>query len=178
MRWFWKKKKPEIISTTHPKVLVCESILQISVMLLQEAKDEHSAHEGILYWAGKSFDNHWWITTCIAPQTISTWGSYKTSARSNADVIQLLAKHKLEIFSQLHSHPGTNVNHSEGDDKGALMPYENFLSIVVPSYAEFGILPLERCGVHRFQNNRFVRLSETEINSTLTIVPSTFNLRK
>lgn len=176
-RTFWGNKTKGHAKNCRPQIYICDFVISQSVTLLGESKDEISAHEGILYWAGKNFDDKWFVTTCIAPQALTTPGSYQTSAQANAEVIKYLAVHRLEMLGQIHSHPGDLVDHSKGDDRGALMPYENFLSIVVPYYASQGILPLNQCGVHRYQNKKFIRLSNDEIRKSFWIVPQILNLR-
>lgn len=153
-----------------PHVTIAADLISESVLLLQGAMDDVSAHEKVLYWAGVRTEKAWHITTCIEPELTSTWGSYHTSAVANAKVIQYLASNELELLCQVHSHPGIFVDHSDGDNEGAFMPYEGFLSIVVPFYGADGILPLKQCGVHRFQNGRFYRLTEGEIHEGFTIV--------
>lgn len=152
-----------------PHVTIAADLIRKSVLLLQGAMDEVSAHEKVLYWAGVRTEGVWHITTCIEPELTSTWGSYQTSAVANAKVIQYLASNELELLCQVHSHPGIFVGHSDGDDEGAFMPYEGFLSIVVPFYGADGIVPLVQCGVHRFQNGSFYRLTESEIDGGFTI---------
>ena len=57
-----------------------------------------------------------------------------------------------------------------GDDKWAANKMTGLLSIVVPKYCIDGMLPLKTCGIHRFENNNFMRLSEEYINSHFDIV--------
>ena len=45
------------------------------------------------------------------------------------------------------------------------MPYEGFLSIVVPHYGRRGMMPLTVCGVHVFESGRFRRMGEAEVES-------------
>ncbi|MEW6732143.1 MAG: hypothetical protein AB1489_12515 [Acidobacteriota bacterium] len=170
-----KKKLSPPSKSKSPIVLIHESLIQDSVVLLQQAKDETSAHECILYWAGKSLGSEWIITTCIVPRAETTWGSFITSAASNAEVIAFLALYKLELLAQVHTHPEDLVDHSAGDDAGALMPFENFLSIVVPKYGSAGILPLNQCGVHRYESGRFRRLSNVEIEVGFKLIPIIHN---
>lgn len=161
-----------------PKVIIATRVIDESVGLLQGAGDERSAHEKVLYWAGKSFDDRWVLTSCIAPKATTTWGSYSTSASENAKVIKFLAESELELLCQVHSHPGDLVGHSTGDDEGAFMPFENFVSIVVPNYGQRGILPLTQCGVHRFNNGKFVRLSDKEVEASFSVIDDVSNLIK
>jgi hypothetical protein len=51
------------------------------------------------------------------------------------------------------------------------MPYESFLSIVVPNYGRHGV-DLAACGVHRFESGRFRRLSASEVEAEFSVAPS------
>ena len=82
-----------------------------------------------------------------------------------------------ELLGQVHSHPGKSVDHSAGDERRALMPYEGFLSIVVPHYARRGMRPLAICGVHIFEKSRFRRLTAAEIESRFRTVDGVADLR-
>ena len=57
------------------------------------------------------------------------------------------------------------------------MPFEGFYSIVLPWYGCKGITPLEMCGIHRFQNGRFSRMSVSETVKTFIILPTMVDLR-
>ncbi len=179
MTWFWKRRResPPSPQKTRPTVLIHEAIVSESERLLRDVGDEHAAHEGVVYWAGRSADGHCLITTCIAPKASTTWGSFDTSMAANAEVISFLARHRLELLAQVHSHPGPYVDHSTGDDCGALMPYENYLSIVVPHYAQHGLSPLNNCGIHRFESGQFRRLTDEEIDESFSIVPTCQSFR-
>lgn len=153
----------------YPQVVISNSVIEETTTLLQSAGDYHSAHEKVVYWCGSSQPGLWTINSCIAPRLESTWGSYNTSARANAEVISELGDRGLELLCQVHSHPGYLVGHSRGDDLGAFMPYDGFLSIVVPVYGTEGILPLRKCGVHRYEKGQFRRLGRSEINRLFSI---------
>lgn len=170
---FWNRRK-KIRSrepTARPFVWVHEALIGCSVRLLRRSNNDRAAHEGIVYWAGRNVAKEWIISTCISPRAQTSRGSFETSSASNAEVVSFLAKNKLELLAQVHSHPSDLVGHSAGDDSGALMPYENFLSIVVPSYGRLGILPFTQCGVHRFEKGRFRRLSNEEVQDNLGVLP-------
>lgn len=169
MKLWNRRKKVDATQPTQPLVFVHEALIGCSVSLLQ-AKGDQTAHECVLYWAGKNFGKEWIVTTCILPRARTTQGSVETSSANNAEVVAFLAKSKLHLLAQVHSHPGKLVGHSAGDDEGALMPYESFLSIVVPSYGRYGILPFTQCGVHRFERGRFRRLPNGEIQESLAVI--------
>jgi proteasome lid subunit RPN8/RPN11 len=88
-----------------------------------------------------------------------------------------LASAGLELIGQVHSHPGRCVDHSDRDDERALMPYEGFLSIVVPHYARRGMRPLASCGVHVFEKSRFRRLGKSEVEALIHVIDDFADLR-
>src|SRR5262249_12285388 len=144
---------------TIPEVWISAGLLDRTASVLQESGGCEGPHEGVAYWAGRRTAHECLVTTCIAPAAVTTYGSFDTSAQTNARVIMYLASAGLELIGQVHSHPSRFVSHSDGDDERALMPYEGFLSIVVPHYARYGMRPLTTCGVHLFDNSRFRRLT-------------------
>lgn len=147
-------------------------VLDHTTTVLRRSAADGQAHEGIAYWAGRHVGSESFVLSCIAPPARTTVGSFTTSGPTNARVVMHLAQSGLELLGQVHSHPGRFVDHSEGDDEGALMPYDSFLSIVVPHYAHRGMRPLETCGIHVFERGRFRRLSTHEIERSFRTVDS------
>ena len=160
-----------------PTVWVSNAVLKQTVEVLQRSGTESEAHEGAAYWAGRRFSAGLVVTTCIAPATTTTCGSFETSSYTNARVVAYLASADLELLAQVHSHPESFVGHSHGDDERALMPYEGFLSIVVPHFGRRGMTPLTGCGVHVFESGHFRRMGETEVESRFRLVDVFADLR-
>jgi proteasome lid subunit RPN8/RPN11 len=175
--WPWVKRPPLLPRRPGPTVWLSTNVLDRTVEILRQSGHHRQPHEGVVYWAGRRTGDEYFITTCIAPASRTTYGSFETSSHTNAKVIMRLASAGLELLGQVHSHPGAFVGHSGGDDKRALMPYEGFLSIVVPHYARRGMLPLTICGVHVFEDSTFRRLKDTEIKSCFRIVDELIDLR-
>jgi proteasome lid subunit RPN8/RPN11 len=175
MRLF-RKKREKAVPPACSVWMSCGLLLRTGEILRKSGTSDE-AHEGVTYWAGHRAHNESFVTTVIAPFATTTSGSFVTSSASNAHVIAYLAKAGLELLAQVHSHPGRFVGHSRGDDERALMPYEGFLSIVVPDYARRGLMPLSTCGVHIFQAGTFRRMNETEIARCFHVVDETVNLR-
>ena len=161
-----------------PRLYLPEDVAETTASLVATYGTLAEPHEGIAYWAGVVTPESWMVTTVIAPDAITTPGSYRTSAVGNAQVIQAINQHHLELLAQVHGHPGDWVGHSAGDDTGAFMPYLGFYSIVVPAYGRQGLLPLSRCGVHRYDGDRFVHLTQEEVADQFVLVPTTIDLRE
>jgi hypothetical protein len=165
-------------ASNYPSIYLSQQVIIDTAKLLRTYGTQEMSHEGIVYWAGVACERCWVITTAFAPVANTTYGSYKTDLISNAIMISRLNEMRLRLIAQVHSHPGDWVGHSDGDNLGAFMPYDGFYSVVVPSYAKQGLLPLTNCGFHRYEKIRFRELSPTEIVSTFAILPSSVDLRE
>jgi hypothetical protein len=126
--------------------------------------------ETVIYWVGVAHPEVAVVTSVIRPQQVNTRGSYDVSSRANADIVVWLCDHKLKLLAQLHTHPGSCVGHSHGDDLGAPLAFEGFYSLVVPHYGRAGIRPLNQCGVHVFCDG-FLRMSPEIAAKQIQIVP-------
>jgi len=135
------------------------------------------AHEGIVYLGGVEVADRAVALAALSPAAETTWGSFRTELAANTAVVQALDRLRLVLVGQIHSHPGTWVDHSDGDDEGALVRFEGYWSLVVPVFAREGMRPLERCGVHRFQRGRFARLTVAAVGARVHVVPPSVDLR-
>lgn len=176
--WRWFKRSQSQPRCSVPTVWVPAGILDRTVELLRQSGSRRKPHEGVVYWAGRRATNEYFITACIVPEARTTPGSFETSSRSNAKVIAYLAGAGLELLGQVHSHPGSFIDHSDGDDERALMPYNGFLSIIVPHYARRGMRPLKMCGVHIFEQSGFRRLEDWEIEIHFRVTDEVADLRR
>jgi proteasome lid subunit RPN8/RPN11 len=176
--WRWFKRLQSQPGGSVPTIWIPANLLDRTVELLRQSGLRSKPHEGVAYWAGRRTANEYFVTTCIVPEARTTPGSFETSSRSNAKVIMYLAQSGLELLGQVHSHPGSFVDHSDGDDERALMPFDGFLSVVVPQYARQGMRPLKICGIHIFEHSSFRRLEDCEIESHFRIVDDIADLRK
>lgn len=179
--WHWlkgkqRRRRPEEVPP-EGSILVGSKAIEETVSALRRSGTRDEAHEGVAYWAGRRFGADAIVTTCIAPAADTTYGSFATSSRTNAKVVMYLAQAGLELIGQVHSHPGTLVDHSDGDNDRALMPYEGFLSVVVPLYGRRGMEPLTQCGIHIYEGRMFRRLTNSEVKSRFRVVSHFADLR-
>ena len=151
------------------RVMIAEGLLRVTESVL--ASRSHDEHEDVLYWAGCEISDTWVLTSCIRPSATTTAGSFCTSAADNARVVAYVAQQQLSLLAQVHTHPDHRVGHSRGDDLGAFMRFEGYLSVVVPHYGSRGILPLSACGVHQFCDEQFRRLREREVVTMFQVLP-------
>lgn len=177
-RFIFRPRISKQVNTSFPRVYISQKVADATAKVLTSFRSATEQHEGIAYWAGITTDTSWTVTTVIAPVAHTTPGSYQTSAVANAEVISMVNQYDLRVLAQVHGHPGAWVEHSQGDELGAFMPYPGFYSIVVPHYGIEGLLPLTACGIYRFYDNEFQELFIQEVEQIFVVVPHCIDLRR
>lgn len=160
---------PKGLAPGRPVLAITKAVISASEKYLRTGFLRPT--EKVVYWAGVKRPDVCTVLTVIRPDARLTHGSFRTTPEANAEVIAFLSERGLALVGQVHTHPGVWVDHSGGDDEDAFMPSENYISIVVPSYCRGGMLPIERCGVHRYEGRRFRRIKGDELHASVCIVP-------
>jgi len=153
-------------STQIPRLIVPDAVVAASERLLRRWRKR----ETVIYWVGDAHSDVAIVTSVIRPRQENTLGSFHVSSEANADIVVWLCARKLKLLAQLHTHPGSYVGHSDGDNLGASLAFHGFYSLVVPHYGRAGILPLNQCGVHVFHYG-FVELPPAAAEKQIRIVP-------
>ena len=148
---------PMDTSVTGRRLALPQAIVPEIAKILRSYGDGE-AHEGVVYLGGVETAEQSVALVAIAPVATTTRGSFRTDLNANAAVVSTLATQGLILIGQVHSHPGDWVDHSDGDDEGALVRFQGYWSLVVPAFARRGLL-LTRCGIHLYDRGRFARLT-------------------
>ncbi len=148
---------------------ISQGVIEFTQNILLEYGKKGRGHEGMVYWAGSKNNNSVDITMAIAPWTISNSGMVRVPHLSNLNVILELSKNKLMHIGQIHSHPEDWVGHSPGDDEFAAFKTEGLLSVVAPNYGRIKLDLYSNCGIHRYMNGQFPRLSYDYIKNHFRI---------
>jgi proteasome lid subunit RPN8/RPN11 len=149
---------------------------EIAEILRSYGGDE--THEGVVHLGGVETIDQSVALLAIAPIATTTPGSFRTDLAANTAVVAALATCGLTLIGQVHSHPGDWVDHSDGDDHGALIKFEGYWSVVVPTFARQGLLPLTRCGIHLYSHGRFARLTDAAVGARVRVIPQSVDLRR
>ena len=127
-------------------------------------------HEGICFWAGREEKHVTSLERALVPQADHGPLGVFVSATAFGAVARRARAMELGILAQVHSHPGSDTRHSDGDDELILMPFENMLSLVAPHYGETLSTILD-FSVHQFQDHRWVLCSRRSVEAALVTVP-------
>ena len=130
-RWFSRKKSFRPGPAEPPRLILTEpSVGALRSCMEPEIKQ---GKEGIVYLLGQSDGTTTLIVSAIRPQAQTTQGSFFVSSLAMAQTVRAAADFGLQVAGQAHTHPG-QAYHSEGDEKGAHIAYDGYVSLVFPDY--------------------------------------------
>jgi len=168
---FYPEPKKRVTPKDNIMYKIPLKAIEYSDIILSEYAELIPSNEGLVYWAGNLENNNYIVKAVIAPKTESSFGRVSTSHISNLNFILALNKLNMIQIAQIHSHPEAWVDHSYGDDLYAAFKINGLVSIVVPNYSLDGLIPLTKCGVHRYFDSTFHRLSDYYVERHFLIDP-------
>src|SRR5450830_160484 len=121
------------------------------------------------FWYGVALAEDWdRVLAIVIPPQLNSWGNYQVSQSAISKVFQATRPLGLRNLGQLHSHPGTTVEHSRYDDQMANS--RKALSLVLPQYGRSGSSIGNSWGVHDFQNDYWHLLTAPEVSARITLI--------
>lgn len=153
-RWFeWlvRRKRPayQIVEEPEaPRLIIARSCYDGLIAALRPATARR--HEGVALLLGRGDAAVKIALHTVRPVATTSAGSFQISAVEMARVIAVASRLDLEIVAQVHTHPG-EAYHSQGDEEGARIRYDGYISLVIPDY---GVrLPrLDQAAVYSFSS--------------------------
>jgi proteasome lid subunit RPN8/RPN11 len=139
---------------------------------LQASSGDHQHHEGLVLWLGRTVGTTTLVLACAAPPTRSGPDRVHVDAHAVGATARASRAHGLGIVAQVHSHPGHDTRHSDGDDQLVLMPFEGMFSLVVADYGRGSLLPEQGAGLHQHQNGRWVNVDDCALH----LIPSAITI--
>ena len=137
-------------------LVVAAPVVDATVKLLRRFRGADGSHEGIVFWAGRTVGADTLVLAAVAPRAKHTWGSVHADERAVGGASRAARAKCLGIVAQVHSHPGDDVRHSDGDDDLVLMPFDGMFSLVVANYGNARMEQGAGLGLHQFQDGRWV----------------------
>ncbi len=163
------------VSSNIGHIIVSEAIAKQARITLQRFSGPDGRHEGLIYWLGRRIGNDSLVLSSVVPDCEHSPQRVMTSEKIIGKTMKLARKLGLAIIAQVHSHPGADTRHSEGDDKLVLMPFNGMFSLVIGNYGMGGITPNNGLGLHQFQNSQWFQISR-ECDDALIITPTIFEV--
>jgi hypothetical protein len=137
---------------------------------------QERGHEGLVFWAGAQHGPLTVFTTVVIPPTDHRHGGVFVTERGFGAAVRAARAQRLLVLAQVHSHPGDDARHSDGDDELIVMPFAGMLSVVVPQFG-VGWHDLESARVHQFHSGKWVLCTETSVRDGITVAPGVVDAR-
>ena len=150
------------------RLLVADSVTMPTSVALQASSGDHQHHEGLVLWLGRTIGTTTLVVACAAPPTRSGPGRVHLDEHAVGATARAARAHGLGIVAQVHSHPGYDTRHSDGDDQLVLMPFEGMFSLVVADYGRGSLHPEHGAGLHQHQAGQWVKVDD----GALHLIPS------
>ncbi len=133
-------------------------------------------HEGLVYWLGREIGRLQVILSVLVPRCDHSARRVMVSRLEVGRAARCARSMNLGILAQVHSHPGKDARHSDGDDELILLPFEGMLSVVVPDFGTT-VRSVSDLTVHQYQQEQWVWCTPESVIACTTIVPATSDLR-
>jgi Prokaryotic homologs of the JAB domain len=132
-QWFGRSAtRIRIVQDVLPRQILMTQSCQLGIARCLD-QWRVSKHEGICFLLGKTDGETTVCLLAIRPKARTTSGSFNVSALEMAKLVDIATELRLQIVGQVHTHP-KKAFHSQGDEDGAHIRFEGFISIVVPNY--------------------------------------------
>lgn len=137
---------------------------------------DDGGHEGLVLWAGRELGSVTVITTAIVPEVENGPQRVHVSREAVGEAARAARSARLGILAQVHSHPGDDGRHSDGDDEMVMMPFGGMLSLVAPHYGR-DLRAMADFAVHQYQGGKWVWCDPVSVTSGITVVPNRIDVR-
>jgi hypothetical protein len=180
--WWHKPNNKEPLESINATSEVNSRILYLPRAILRSTHEHFLPYweakvETAVFWAGLELGTLQVVTTLVSPGLRQTWGNYQVTRESLRRMARVLNEQDLTILSQVHTHPGDWVDHSEYDDQHAYSTSDGALSFVWPSHGYSFSYGLEGVGIHECHKGQWLKLELTEIRSRIKIIDSFVDFR-
>ncbi len=162
------RRTPLSTAPGRGRLLVPASVVQATAESLEGSGGPDGPHEGLVFWAGWHDAGDTIIGFAVTPRSEHGWGHVHADERAMLAAARAARRFGAGLLAQVHSHPGRDVRHSDGDDRLVHMPFEGMWSIVVGSYGS-GLRSPETIGLHQYQNARWVAVEDAD--AVLLVLP-------
>ncbi len=133
-------------------------------------------HEGLVFWAGREAGPVTIFLQAVAPKAEHGAGFVRVGRAAVGEAARAARGQGLGILAQVHSHPGPDARHSDGDDELIVMPFPSMLSIVVPQFGK-ALSNLDQTVIHQFQDGVWVICRPASVATGITVIPAGVDLR-
>lgn len=166
------RRTPLPTGPARGRLIVARDVMAATTLALRGHVGPDGPHEGVVFWLGRIVMPNTYVLSMLVPPSEHGRGFVRVPAAALGNAGRAARAMGLAFVCQVHSHPGRDTRHSEGDDQMVPLPCEGMFSVVVGRFGDGGLTPEEGAGLHQFQDGRWVHVSQAE--PAMVVVPSLF----
>jgi proteasome lid subunit RPN8/RPN11 len=152
------RRSPLPQAAARGRLIVADQVLAPTSAALQRSHGPDGPHEGLVLWLGRTVGASTLVLAMTEPDTDHGPQHVFCDERAVGDAARTAHAAGLGVVAQVHSHPGADTRHSDGDDSLILMPFENMFSLVAGLYGR-GSLLQPAASLHQYQDGRWVQVA-------------------
>jgi proteasome lid subunit RPN8/RPN11 len=164
------RNTPLPVAPSRGRLVVPLAVAEVTCQALQRFRGIDGPHEGLVYLAGRRVGEDTLVLSAVVPPSDHGPQHVFVSPGDVGSMARCARALGLVVCAQVHSHPGADTRHSDGDDKLILMPFEGMFSLVVAHYGYGSFQPREGAGLHQYQDGRWVQIPAT--SEAVAMVPA------
>lgn len=156
------RRKPLPEAPARGRLIVTEATMDETAAALRAFRGRRGRHEGIVFWAGRQCGTDTVVAAALLPRAEHGPGFVHVTHAEVGWMARSARRFGLAVMVQVHSHPGGDTRHSDGDDELIVLPREGMFSLVVGRYGDGAVDPRQGAGLHQFQDGHWVRVKPVE----------------
>ena len=162
----WRSKPTDHYRNPQTVIWLPHRALEITILLLRQ----YRRLEAACFWYGlRDRNENGFVKAVIAPFQLNRRGNYHIPSASISAMSVASRAYGWVCLAQVHSHPGSFVEHSRYDDENASS--QRIISVVIPNYGKWrGHWP-EGVGVHECQNGYWHQLPDSDAALRIQLEP-------
>jgi len=162
----WRAKPTEPYIRPRAVLWLPDQAMEITISTLRQ----YRRLEAACFWYGlREGSDAAFIKAVVTPLQANRWGNYHVSSESVSAMSAATRPSGWVCLAQVHSHPGSFVEHSPYDDENASS--QRILSVVVPDYGRWNGKWPQGIGVHECQNGYWHQLSDGDAALRVQLKP-------
>jgi hypothetical protein len=131
--------------------------------------------ESTVLWGGRRFGNDAVAMAVLCPtggDVSFSRGLVRVGPDTTAEMGRWLRAEGLRGLAQVHTHPGSWIDHSRTDDDSPIVSSDGFVSLVWPNYASLPVREITELGVHRLVDGQWHRYRGDRATQLVRVIES------
>lgn len=158
---------PGAYTPTRQVLRLPEDVLALTLHVFAEYAPRRV--EACCFWYGEQDSSGGTVRAVVIPPQLNSWGHFSIPGVAMEAVSRATRPYGWRNLTQLHSHPGVNVEHSRYDDQ--FVNSRQALSIVLPAYGRWSQRWPAGLGLHEYQGYWYL-LTAQQASQRVVITPS------